>query len=98
MIWTSMAVNTASKAAVNLASRSRIRNRKWRRRRHPHSQRRDDVVDRWATRLPARIGPRLSHQAAMPAQDRVRDEAMAAQRSRQPSDEPDEEHQRWLTS
>jgi hypothetical protein len=28
MIWMSMAVNTASKAAVNVLSRSRMRNRK----------------------------------------------------------------------
>jgi hypothetical protein len=53
-------------------------------RRHPYDQRRDDVVDRWASG-PIRVGPLLAHESVMPAQDRVRgDQAMATQRSWQP--------------
>ena len=59
--------------------------------RHPHHQRGDDVVDRWATG-PVRIGPPSAHELTMPAQDRARgDQAMATQRSGQPPDEGGED-------
>ena len=55
--------------------------------RHPHYQGGEDVVDRWPSG-PVRVGPPSAHEAAMPAQDRVRgDQAMAAQRAGQPPDE-----------
>jgi len=55
-------------------------------RRHPYDQRGDGSVDRWAAGS-IRVGPLLAHEAAMPAQDRVRgDQAMATQRAGQPPD------------
>ena len=46
-------------------------------RRHPHDQRGEHIVDRWAPGQ-VRIGPPPTHETAMPAQDRVRgDQAMA---------------------
>ena len=55
--------------------------------RHPHHQGGEDVVDRWPSG-PVRVGPSSAHEAAMPAQDRVRgDQAMATQCSGQPPHE-----------
>jgi len=55
--------------------------------RHPHHQGGEHVVDRWPPD-PVRVGPASTHEAAMPAQDRVRsDETMGSQCAGQPSDE-----------
>ena len=59
--------------------------------RHPHHQGDEDVVDRWPSG-PVGVGPSSAHEAAMPAQDRVRgDQAMATQCSGQPPDEGGED-------
>ena len=55
--------------------------------RHPHHQGGEEVLDRWPSR-PVGVGPSSAHEAAMPAQDRVRgDQAMATQCPGQPLDE-----------
>ena len=55
--------------------------------RHPHDQRREDVVNRWPSG-PLGAGPSSADEAAMPAQDRVRgDQAMGSQCAGQPLDE-----------
>ena len=52
--------------------------------RHPHHHGGKDVVDRWLSG-PVRVGPPSAHEAAMPAQDRVRsDQAATPQGPRQP--------------
>jgi hypothetical protein len=52
--------------------------------RHPHHQRGEHVVDRWPSG-PVRVGPLSAHEAAMPAQDRVRgDQTMGPQCAGQP--------------
>jgi hypothetical protein len=56
-------------------------------RRHPHEQRRDGMGDRRAAGS-VRVGPSLTHESAVPAQDGARgDQAMGAQPRGQPSDE-----------
>jgi len=65
MIWMSMAANTASKAAVNLLSRSRIKNRK----------------RRWAVVEVHEQGlgdPAASDEVSVPAQDRGRGDLESA--------------------
>ena len=55
--------------------------------RHPHHQGGDNVVGRWSSGSIG-VGPSSAHEAAMPAQDRVRGgQAMAVRRSGQPPDE-----------
>ena len=60
--------------------------------RHPHHQRGEDVVDRWPSG-PVGVGPSSAHEAAMPAQDRVRgDQVVATQRAKQPPHERGERY------
>jgi hypothetical protein len=55
--------------------------------RHPHNQGDEHVIDRWPPG-PVRVGPPSAHEAAMPAQDRVRgDQTMGSQCAGQPPHE-----------